>query len=884
MYPARVGKYQQRLSIFIAILLLVGEAASGAQADSPRNGPPRFEREILPILSVHCSKCHGEASPQAGLDLSSVASALKGGKSGPVIIKGAAEKSFLFQRVSAHTMPPPGTEKPLSSEQIRTIADWINRGGDIPSETGAVSERKVSRVSEKDRQFWAFRKPARPHIPKLKNNSRARTPIDSFILAKLEAGGLTFSPGAPKLTLLRRAYLDLTGLPPTSEEIDTFLADVRPDAYERVIDRLLDSPHYGERWGRHWLDVAGYTDEQGYVVDLASTTLYDGMWRYRDYVVDSLNRDKPYDQFITEQLAGDELVDWRTAAKLTREIREPLIATGYLRTISDLTDDLDRPMERYDVLFAVTENVSTGLLGLTLGCARCHDHKYDPIPQQDYYRFMSLFASAYNLEDWKQPKNRYLPDISKIEQDEAQLLNGKIDPALAESKKQLQDLLRPYEERLLQVRLASVPESLRPAATTAFTTPPEERDDVEKFLVDKLGSVLNVPEEELTRALVETDRQKRTELQGRITALQGRRRTFGKIQALWDVGKPPEVHLLRRGEIEAPGEAVEPGFLSVLSEEEQSEARRPAEAQGESSGRRLALARWLTSRNHPLTSRVMINRIWQHYFGKGIVATPDNFGLKGAAPTHPELLDWLSVDFMEQGWKMKRIHKMILTSTVYRQSSRQLASDQSKKAQAIDPSNELLWRMNLRRLEAEVVRDSLLAASGKLDRSLAGEPIPLTATPDGLVTVSDKYLASGGSWRRSLYLAARRNYPLTFLETFDFPVMATNCGQRLNSATPLQALALLNSEFVLERAADLAAWVKKQVSPTAATQNEIEMAYLLALARKPNTAETRFCEAHLKKRCQFYVQQKLSVEEAEHQALISLCHMLVSSNEFLYVE
>jgi len=852
---------------------------------------PAFEHDILPIFKVHCSKCHNAETPQAGLDLSSAASLFKGSQNGPVISKGAAEKSILFQRVSLRSMPPPGTEKPLDNAQVELLRRWID-SADPHSEPVVVAAKTTGDspaplITEKDRQFWSFRKPVKAAVPKVKGTQRVRTPIDAFVQAKLEAKGLEFSPEASRLTLLRRAYYDLIGLPPSIEETQSFLADKRSDAYERMIDRLLDSPHYGERWGRHWLDAAGYTDEQGFANDLKIVVFNQGLWRYRDYVVRSFNQDKPYDRFLTEQLAGDELVDWRNAPKFTPEILDSLVATGYLRTMMDLTDspEVNNPPYYHDVLSRLVDNFSSGILGLTGGCARCHSHKYDPIPQQDYYRLEAVFASGYNPDAWKQPKDRFLPDVSKQEQDEIARFNAEIDRPLNDLTKQLTDLRRPHEQKLFEARLAAnVPEALRTDVRTAVETPSDKRTPVQKFLFSKLEKPLAVSAEEIDKALSESDRAIGLKLQEKINTMKSWRRSYEKIDALWDIGKPPKIHLLRRGNFETPGMEVQPGFFSVLSEPGKSDAVRPAETQGESSGRRLALARWLTDRSHPLTARVMVNRIWMHHFGKGIVSTPENFGRTGTPPTHPELLDWLAVDFMENGWKIKRFQKMIMTSSVYRQSSRRAVEGKDLPGERVDSTNELLWRMNLRRQEAETVRDSILAVSGKLDPALGGPPAHLEGSLDGLVTASEKEPDIKGQWRRSLYLMARRNYSLSLLDVFDFPVMALNCTRRINSATPLQSLTMLNSEFVMQRSIDFAGRVSKLTGLESQPVKKVEAAFLLALGREPNAEEIRWSVEHFGKQRRRYLDLKSSPQESSEKALASLCQMLLGTNEFLYLD
>ena len=847
----------------------------------------RFEKEALPIFKARCFSCHGSQSPMGSLDLRTLASVLKGSENGPVVVEGAADQSILIRKVENGAMPPPGMGQPLDDQEARILRNWIdssNFGIARPTtrrETFTVAESPP--ITEKDRQFWAFQKPIALKEPKVKNRKRVRTPVDAFVLAKLESNGLTFSRDAPKLTLMRRAYFDLIGLPPTLEEINEFLSDTKSGAYERLVDRLLDSPHYGERWARHWLDVAGYTDAKGFDNDLPLLLLFEGMWRYRDYVVKSFNDDKPYDRFLTEQLAGDELVDWRSAKKYTASILESLIATGYLRCVFDRTEsDITNLLkERYDVLIDLVEKVSTGLVGLTVACARCHSHKFDPISQRDYYRFLSVFTPAYNPSNWKQPKNRYLASVSESERKAIESHNAEIDRPQNKLKEELSSLYGPYKERLLQGKLLDLPEVIRDETKTALQTPEKERDEVQTFLVEKFKDVLQVKTKDVDKVLSEEDKVEAEKIQRQIKTLEGYRRSFENIQALYDVGLPPTMRLLQRGDVESPGPKVEAGFLTVLSAHKKSDIVTPPDIQGKTSGYRLAFAHWLTSSDHPLTARVIVNRVWQHYFEKGIVETADNFGKLGSRPTHPELLDWLAVDFMKEGWTFKRLHKLIMTSTVYRQLSNQ--TDQMSIAKTLDPENRLLWRMNLARLEAEAIRDAVIAASGKLDRTLGGPPILLKVHPDGLQTVPREDSKPNGEWRRSLYILSRRFYPLNFLETFDSPIMQINCNRRVNSVTPLQSLALMNNDFMVENATHLANWVD-QMAEQKGADKRIELSYLLTLSRKPNSKEIELAKAHLKKQERIHLFANASSEKASLAALASLCHMLYASNEFLYVD
>jgi hypothetical protein len=865
------------------ILTLAALPVSSANA-----GTPRFETEVLPILSARCLKCHGGEKPKAGLDLRSPTSMLKGGESGPALVPGAADKSLLFAMIRKGEMPPRKGEK-LTAEQVALVKAWIDAGAPTTS-TAAVVQAPLPKITERDRQFWAFQKPVRPHVPRVRHLERVRTPIDAFILARLEAKGLTLSPDADRAVLLRRIYFDLIGLPPSPEEVHAFLADTRPDAYERVVDRLLASPHYGERWGRHWLDAAGYADSVGGDNDPGQVFPREGMYRYRDYVVRALNDDKPFDRFLIEQLSGDELDDWRSAPAFTPTIREHLVATGFLRTSVDHTteDELNRPFERYQVLHDTIENLTSNLLGLTVACARCHDHKFDPISQVEYYRLLAVLKPVNNPEKWIQPQHHHLDDVSAKEKEAINHHNGEIDRRIAECKQQIAALRRPYETKLRASKLAALPEAIRADTAAALQTPAEKRNAIQKYLAEKLGPMLAVTPEEMSRSLSDTDRAKAAALEQQIAALNSQRRSFGKIQAAWDASedRPPATYVFRRGNLTTPGAEVQPGVFAVLTDPQETTPLPASSAGAKTSGRRTAWARWLTRPDHPLTARVFVNRVWQHYFGEGIVATPDNFGHLGARPTHPELLDWLATEFVQSGWKIKALHRLIVLSSVYRQSS-----THHPEGDGIDPGDQLLWRMRLRRLESEAVRDAVLAVSGKLDRALGGPPVPIEPQPDGMVVIPANKLASPtGAWRRSLYLFARRNYNVTLLNVFDQPVMATNCTRRIHSAVPLQSLTLLNDAVMLEQAryfADrVAAAPSPQPSPPGGegrVRGQIEAAFLVAFARKPTAHEVASSMAFLKKLQERYAAEKIAPAQAQRQALTRLCHMLLCANEFLYV-
>jgi hypothetical protein len=727
-------------------------------------------------------------------------------------------------------------------------------------------------VTDVDRGFWAFRPPRMPAVPQVAGAHRVRTPIDAFLLARLKQRGLAFAGDADRYALVRRVTFDLIGLPPTPAEVDAFVADTRPDAYERLLDRLLASPHFGERWGRHWLDAAGYVDVLGGDNDLGTIKLGAGKWRYRDYVVRAFNQNKPFDRFLTEQLAGDELLDWRSTPRYSAEMQELLVATGFLRVASDDTDEneLNTLDIRHGVLNRTVETVASNLLGMTLSCAKCHDHKFDPIPQEDYYRLTALFAPALNPDNWVQPKQRALGDLAPAEKAE---LTRQAEAARSE----LAALVKPHEAKVFADRLATVPAELRDDTQTAVRTPPEKRSEVQKYLAGKYEAHLKTRPEDALVYLAPADRQKAETALARLKELDDRLKREGSIQAVYDVGAPTVTHLLRRGDYLRRGQAVTPGYLRVLCRADADATATPVPV-GKTSGRRLALARWLTAPDTSaagLVARVQVNRVWQHLFGVGIVPTMDNLGPSGMRPTHPELIDWLAADFIRRGWQFKPFLKQIMLSTAYRQSSA-VPQTATPNPQSVDPDNKLLGQMRLRRLEAESVRDALLAVGGKLDPALGGPPLPLTSRPDGLVVLNAKEAVSPG--RRSLYVLARRNYHLSILGTFDQPVVATNCTCREPAAVVGQSLTMLNDAFVLEQAAFLAERVAG-----GSTAEQIQRAYRLALSRPPKAEEIALCGDFVAKQTARFRSAGVASEQASRDAMSHLCHMLLNTNEFLYV-
>ena len=877
------------LSIVVAFLAIVaavitGDSVSAEGADATASSAaPVFESDVAPILRAYCWKCHGGEGRAGGLDMRSVPLLLAGGKGGPAIVAGSPEKSPIFQRLNAGEMPP-GTGLKPSVAHLDTIRLWITtgagalyRGDPTETRTGAV----------KDRDWWSFRKPVRRTVPTVRQRDRVRTPIDAFLLRELEEKSLSFSPDADRLTLIRRVSLDLIGLPPSPREVDEFLSDRLPGAYQRLIERLLASPHYGERWGRHWLDSAGYVDTIGTDNDAAIIEPHERMWTYRDYVIRSFNHDKPYDSFLREQLAGDELVEWRSAKAFTPEIKDLLTATGFLRQAADVTyaPELNTADIRHQVLFDTVQIVGSGVLGLTMHCAQCHAHKFDPISHADYYRFAAFFTPAYDVLNWKHSKERFLVDVSVGEKRAIDEFNAGIDQKIGVQAGRIAELRRAFERRLFASKVATLPEVLRSDAQAALSSPPEKRTEVQRYLAEKLGPLLKVSPDEVERAIDAPARKTIAESNRVIAELNRSKRSYNKIPALWDLGPPPPTYLYRRGDFRTPGALVAPGVPAVLDERDHPFTLSAPEQGASTSGRRLALAKWLTRSDHPLTSRVIVNRVWQQYFGTGIVATPDNFGLSGASPSHPELLDWLATEFVANGWRFKTLHRLILQSTAYRQSSRAAPLGWFETDPAtVDPDNVLLWRMPLRRLESEAVRDGVLTVSGVLDRGLFGPPLPLKPQPDGRVDVDGSRVpASNSPFRRSLYLLNRRNYHPTDLNLFDQPVVAHNCTRRDRTAVVLQSLAMLNGPFILEQSARFANRVK--LAEGSDRDHQIELAYRLALCRPPDCDELATSREFLSRqaaRHQAHGQQP-SRSSAADAALANLCQMLLNTNEFLYI-
>ena len=855
-----------------------------------------FEDHIAPILRIYCWNCHGAGNLAGQLDLRSQPLTLHGGENGPAIVPGNAEESLLYQKVFAGEMPPAkALEDNVVYSPVRPTAEhttllkrWIDGGAQARYTERGLNEDEDPPLTAADRLWWAFRSPVPSSIPQVQSADRVRTPIDAFLLRKLETEGMTFSPDGECGTLLRRLYLDLTGLPPTAEAIDEFGSDHDLSSWQRQIDLLLGSPAFGERWGRHWLDVAGYVDVVGKDNDANIINLSPGRWRYRDYVIDAFNSGMPFDRFITEQLAGDELVDWRNANEFTEEIRRSLTATGFLRQAVDSSNskELNTADVRTLVLLDTVQIVSTGLLGLTLHCAQCHTHKFDPIRQADYYRFAAIFAPALNVQKWKSPESRFLCDVAQSEKDSIDSHNGQIDAKAAVHKQNISSLRKPFHERILATQFENIPAPLRDEVLRAVGTNPDKRTANQTDLVTRYGNFAKVAAHDVDAVLDDATHAKLAILHDEIHGLLAGKRSYGKIQAIWEFADPPQMYLFRRGDYEKPGPPVQPAVLAVADRGPMDFQILKPTPDKATSGYRLALARWMTRPEHPLLGRVFVNRVWQHYFGRGIVETPDNFGTSGEEPTHPELLDWLACEFVLSGFNVKYLHRLIVSSTAYRQRSSSAAADsESTNPQRVDPDNRLLWRMPLRRLESEIIRDRVLAASGLLNRKRGGPPVPLKPKPDGSVEIDHEELSDkSDAFRRSIYITARRNYHLTQLNVFDQPLLSHNCTRRTSSAVVLQSLNMLNGRFLLEHAGFLANRVLAEQTDPAHLTDIVNTAFRFTLAREPLDFEIRLCVAFLTNQTERHTAQEgLTRNSPARAAAKHLCHMLMNTNEFLYI-
>lgn len=727
------------------------------------------------------------------------------------------------------------------------------------------------RQASAKKPHWAFQLVERPRVPKVMGS--ADTDLDRFILAALEAKGQTLNAEADRTTLIRRVAFNITGLPPALHEIDAFLADKSKDAYERMVDRYLASPRYGERWGKYWLDIAGYAESNGY---FSADSDRPHAWRYRDYVIRSFNADKPFDRFVQEQLAGDELAGYNPGGDVTPDVAELLTATHFLRNAPDGTGESDgNPdevrIDRYTVLEGTLQITMNALLGVTIQCARCHKHKFEPISHEEYYQLQAIFFPAYNPERWSPPKNRIVEVGARKERDEWKRQSDLIDRQIKALTAGLASHEASLREQLLQERLKDLDPPLRDKIVQAANAPMKKRTAEQNELLKTHAKATQITDADLAKRFPDLTGLREQVKQSSTTREKDRPRPLDKLSAFFETdANPPVHHVLRRGQHNQPGDEVQPGVPSAFvaaNNVYRVADRSPGQI---STGRRLAFARWVTAPENPLFARVMVNRIWQHHFGAGLTTTPDNLGQSGARPSHPELLDFLASEFVQSGWSVKALHRLILRSAVYKQSSTPRAD-----LETLDPDNRFLGRFPLRRLDAEALRDALLSIAGDLDLRAGGPYIPSKRTKDGIVEIAD---GQDGDKRRSVYLQQRRTQVVTLLQLFDAPSIVGNCSTRTTSTVPLQSLALLNSPFILDRAKSLGQRLHKEAGVNQASR--LQRAFRLACGRPPNAEEMAAADRFLAAQRKEYGRN----QNGEERAWADLCQMVLASNAFLYVE
>ncbi|MCA9128716.1 MAG: PSD1 domain-containing protein, partial [Planctomycetales bacterium] len=778
----------------VAIVLLKGvgfaQEVGGKSADGDAASIKMFEEEVIPVLVDNCLKCHSGSEPKAGLDLSRRERILEGGESGPAVDLTDVSSSILIEAInySGFEMPPTGQ---MSDKDIQLLTKWVEGGMAWSTQRAEIEfehEAGPPQVNDQNKLFWSFRPVSKPPVPEVSRAEWLNNEIDAFVLHKLEERQLQPSSPAEPRELIRRAHYDLLGLPPEKELVERFAANPSLEAYEQIIDELLDSPHYGEKWGRHWLDLVRYAETNSYERDGAKPFV----WRYRDYVIQSFNEDKPYDQFVTEQLAGDEL-DCVTP--------ETMIATGYYRLGRWDDEPADPELAFYDDIDDIVTTTGQTLLGLTINCARCHDHKIDPIPQQDYYSMVAFFR---NVRRYGARSSESVEDASLVHVD----IPADADAFKAETQEHKASL------RSVNSFLAKIDEKIQ-----------EDLDDVERqefvhdmnrlAIVSKRAGTL-LTEQEVER--YEKQLERRQELLDKTPISLAK-----ALVVKEDVSRLQPTHVLIRGSPQALGEVVEPGFPQILSPPNAVVPERMA-ADAKTSGRRKELAKWICSPSNPMTARVMVNRLWQYHFGRGIVRSSSDFGFQGTPPTHPMLLDWLAARFVEQDWSIKRMHKLMMMSATYQQSSR--GNPAGLKS---DPNNDLFWRFDMRRLTAEELRDSILWVSGQLNKDKMFGPSIYTDIPDAVKAGQSR---PGSGWgksspedenRRSIYIHAKRSLADPLLEAFDMADMDLSCPVRFVTTQPTQALGMLNSEFVGTQASLLCKFLEAHAADSLAAQVQLAL-------------------------------------------------------------
>jgi hypothetical protein len=785
--------------------------------------------EALAILEKRCIQCHGEKVGLSGLRLTSRENLLKGGAHGPSIKPGSASQSRLWQAVSGAikpSMPPTGK---LPDDEVAVLREWIDQGA--PWVVG------ITPTAQSD--WWAFQTAVKPAVPKIPGAEYpAEYPIDAFILARLQSANVNPSPEASRLALLRRASYDLHGLPPTPELVKAFLSDNSANAWEKLIDQLLDSPRYGERWGRHWLDLVRYGDTSGFEQDPYILEA----WRYRDYVIQSFNEDKPYDRFVKEQLAGDELWPDDPVART---------GTGFYR-VGPNRDMLFKveDLNRVEKLTDYVETTSSVFLGLTVGCARCHDHKFDPISQRDFYRMQAIFAPAVNDRVFLDYNPARFFDIAE---------NYRTFK-LRQIGDTIERIFKPHRERIRFAKLAFYPEEVR----VAFKTPEDKRSAEQQALVTTYQDKARVTDDEIRAELSQGDNERLQAVEKQLITMFVGYAPPPMAPGITDLGREgPKTFIAVRGNWEVPGDEVQPGFPACLGGGDIPE---PA-VHARTTFRRKALAEWIARPENPLTARVMANRIWQFHFGNGLVGTPSDFGTRAGRPSHPELLDWLAHEFIERKWSIKAMHRLIMTSATYRRSA-----NPSKRVRERDPNNQLFSHFNRRRLSAEELRDAVLQVSGTLNLKMGGVPVVPPLNSEELYGIigrpADAWYVTANPeehTRRSVYLISRRTFQQPMFAAFDAPEGIISCARRESSTSATQSLTLLNGRFMIEQSRALPEKIR-----------DVDEIWWRVLGRAPTHEENEEAVR--------FLERQGALLGSERQALVEVARALMNVNEFLYID
>lgn len=823
--------------------VLTAATAADDELSIDAEGPRFFQQHVLPILSEHCFSCHAEDTAKGGFQLDTRSRLVRGGESGAVIDADTPEQSVFLQavRYEGYEMPPRGQ---LPETQIETLRHWLAMGAPYPEDRlGEPDEQRVespgTRVTEKDRQFWAFQPLTDPPVPTLADNDWGLNAVDAFIATGLSEVGLDPAPVAPPEKLLRRLHYDLTGLPPGGELVQAFLADPSLAHYQQIVDQLLASPAYGERWGRHWLDLVRYAETNGYERDDAKPEV----WRYRDYVVDSFNADKPFDQFTHEQLAGDELP----------YSDQHLIATGFYRLGVWDDEPADPKLALYDDLDDIVATTSQVFLGLTINCARCHEHKIDPVTHADYYRLLAFFngIERYGVRGFDSVERASLRPLLPPQE------SLQVTEETHRYRQQMEQLNRQINrvERKLRADLVQVENE-------------EFRHEMNRVALarKRVGTLLD--EDEWERYA--------EDLAARRRLRDNPPRSVARALCVTEIGSQPRpTYLLTRGNPHAEGERIQPGFPEVLGA---AQATPEPSAHAGTSGRRTQLARWITDpKSQPLTARVTANRLWQYHFGRGIVSTPNDFGFQGSPPTHPELLDYLASRLLQFDWHLKPVHRLLVLSETYR-----MDAPFREDAFAVDPTNQTYWRFEPRRLSAEEIRDSMLSVAGLISRTLGGPSVYPVIEAEVLAGQSRPGSGWGNSSpgqlaRRSIYIHAKRSLQVPLLATFDVADMDFTCPVRFATTQPTQALGLLNSEFTRQIANAMASDVQRTL-PAAGRED------VVAEVLRRTTQRVHFSDAEIERGVQFIDNLTTVHNQPEQTAVQLFCLLAINLNEFLFLD